>query len=94
MLLEPASNSSPDYFGAFHSFIGQSVMLVIALIGAVRWVLSEWDEFADKREARRLRKSVNPQRGDSTQCSTLTEFKKAPRISKGKTRVKSQGSFW
>jgi len=55
MALAPGG-TSPDYFSYAHWFLGQSVTLLLALIGAVRLVLWEWDAFAEQRETRRKRK--------------------------------------
>ena len=55
MALSPAA-STPDYFSYAHWFLGQSVTLLLALIGAFRLVLWEWDAFTEQRETRRKRR--------------------------------------
>ena len=47
--------TSPDYFSYAHWLLGQSVTLLLAVIGAVRLVLWEWDAFTVQRETRRKR---------------------------------------
>jgi hypothetical protein len=50
-----SGGTTPDYFSYAHWFLGQSDTLLLAVIGAVRLVLWEWDAFTEQRETRRKR---------------------------------------